>query len=107
MPDLVLDCFRLPVRPWSLFFAPRALVVLRDPRPDVAGGARVLAGAFELTPAEAQVALGLCEGHSRERIAAARGVSVETLRAQLKSIYLKTGCSREAELVLLLRAVLG
>ena len=34
------------------------------------------------------------------------GVSVETLRAQLKSIYLKTGCSRETELVLLLRALL-
>ncbi|MGZ8336478.1 MAG: helix-turn-helix transcriptional regulator [Allosphingosinicella sp.] len=106
VPDLVLDMFRLPARDWAMHFAARAIVVVRDPRPELSGGAKILAGAFGLTPAEAQVALGLCAGHGRERIAVTRGVSLETLRAQVKSIYLKTGCSREAELVLLLKALL-
>ena len=86
MPKLVLDLFALPPRDWALAFVPRVLVS---------------------TPAEAQVTLHLCEGHPRERIAQARGVSQETLKVQLKRIYHKTGCAREAELVVLINSLLG
>jgi len=107
MPDLVLDLFALPPREWALAFVPRVLVSIRDPRTNTRSGATVLADAFGLTPAEAQVTIHLCEGHPRERIAQARGVSQETLKVQLKRIYQKTGCAREAELVVLINNLLG
>ena len=106
VPEIVLDIFSLSERVWTFNFAPRVLVVVRDPGRSLRGGAGVLAATFGLTPAEAQIAVGLGEGRSREHIASGRGVSLETLRAQLKSIYHKTGCSRETELVLLVRALL-
>jgi DNA-binding CsgD family transcriptional regulator len=107
LPEVVLDLFRLPAREWALPFAPRALAVARDPKGAATGGKSVVAGAFGLTPAETELALGLAGGRPRDAIAAARGISMETLRAQLKSVYQKTGCSRETELVLLIRALLG
>ena len=106
VPEIVLDVFSLSQREWALNFAPRALVLVREPGRSLRGGEIVLAASFGLTQAETQVAVGLGEGRSRERIALDRGVSVETLRAQLKSIYQKTGCGRETELVLLVRALL-
>ena len=107
MPELVLDLYKLPPRDWALAFVPRVLVSIRDPRAKTRTGATVLADAFGLTPAETQVTLHLCEGHPRERIAQARGVSQETLKVQLKRIYHKTGCAREAELVVLINALIG
>ncbi len=107
MPWMVIDVFRLPRRDWAMHFAPKAIVVLRDRRVARNGDAQpVLAAAFGLTAAEAQVAGALAAGKSREAIAAMRGVSLETLRAQLKSLYQKTGCSRETELALLVRGLL-
>jgi DNA-binding CsgD family transcriptional regulator len=57
---------------------------------------------FMLTPAEVQVALGLAEGKTLAAIAKMRGVAVSTARGQLKSIFVKTGTHRQAELVALL-----
>lgn len=104
MPELILDLFRLPDREWSLPFAPRALLMMRDPRTIRRGAATELMSAFGLTCAEAEIAIALCSGSSRDDIAERRGVSLETLRSQLRSIYSKVGCSRETELVLLVKA---
>ena len=41
----------------------------------------------------------IASGQSRQQVAAARMVSAETLKVQLRSIYDKTGCGREAQLV--------
>jgi DNA-binding CsgD family transcriptional regulator len=106
VPNLTLDFFRLPERDWSTKFAPRAILVLRDRHAGHAHGAKVLAGTFGLTAAETEVAVALAAGSSREAIAATRNVSPETLRAQLKSLYLKTGCRRETELALLVTTLL-
>ena len=59
----------------------------------------MLVRAFRLTPAEADIAVRLAGGQSRKEIAAARGVTIETLKVQLRSIYDKTGCGRESQLV--------
>jgi DNA-binding CsgD family transcriptional regulator len=105
VPELVLDLFRLPSSDWQMHFAPRAMVVLRDPRQGLDRPSATLAGIYSLTVAEAEIALGLAGGQSRQEIAHGRGVTIETLRAQIKSIYQKTGCSREAELILLVKAL--
>lgn len=59
---------------------------------------------FCLTPAEAQIALGLADGETLAAIAETRGVSVSTARGQLKSVFAKTGTHRQAELITLLIA---
>lgn len=95
---IMLEFHPLPVRPWALPFAPRAIVVARVGEP-TERHVQLLIRAFRLTPAEADIAIRLAAGQSRKDIAVARGVSVETLKVQLRSIYDKTGCNRESQLV--------
>jgi DNA-binding CsgD family transcriptional regulator len=64
--------------------------------------AEVLQGLFDLTPSEARVARGISLAQSIEALAAAQGVSRETVRSQLKRVLMKTGLNRQAELVSLL-----
>lgn len=95
---MLLEVFALPCRTWDLPFAPRAIITARvgaltDDQ------ARALIGAFRLTRAEADIALRIASGATRPAIAAARGVTVETLKAQIRSLYEKTGCNRESQLV--------
>jgi DNA-binding NarL/FixJ family response regulator len=58
-----------------------------------------LAAALRILPSEARVVKGLVDGNSVESASAAAGVSVSTARTYLKSIYQKTGVTRQAELV--------
>jgi DNA-binding NarL/FixJ family response regulator len=87
------------MRPWSLGFAPAAIVTLRSPvRADQIDGS-VLADALGLTQAEGDVAAMVALGQNRQMIAAARNTSVQTVTTQLRSIFQKCGVRREAELV--------
>lgn len=54
---------------------------------------------FGLTQAEAQITAQLASGCSVECIADERGVSVDTVRAQMRSIFQKTGLHRQGELI--------
>ncbi len=97
---LVVDVLPLP-RPrgrWSLSLDARLIVVPRRPR-RTGATAGVLTAGYRLTPAEAAVALALAEGRPREEVAALRGVSVDTVRSQLKAIFQKMNVSREVDLV--------
>lgn len=64
--------------------------------------AEVLEALFDLTPTEARVARAIGQGEELKAVAAMRGVSPETVRAQLKSVLAKTGTRRQAELANLL-----
>lgn len=61
--------------------------------------AAAIAALFGLTPAEASLVAGLAAGSTLEQYAAQRGVSLGTVRGQLKQAQAKTGASRQAELV--------
>ena len=64
-----------------------------------------LASLFDLTPAEVRVAIAVVQGHDLKDVAKAHRTSIETVRSQLKSIYVKTDTHRQAQLVeLLLRS---
>ncbi len=65
----------------------------------------VLAGLFDLTPAESKVARQLAEGRTLRQIALANGVAYETVRSQLHSLSAKTGTHRQADLVRLVFAL--
>ena len=55
--------------------------------------------AFHLTQAEAQLASQLASGDPLDTICDRLGIAKETGRNQLKSVFAKTGTSRQAELV--------
>ncbi len=64
-----------------------------------AGFTDMLRGAFDLSPAEGEVIRALAEGAPLADIATARGRSIATIRAQIKSIMSKTETRSQAELV--------
>jgi DNA-binding CsgD family transcriptional regulator len=65
----------------------------------------VVATAFDLTPGEARVAVAAADGLSPESIASRHAVSIHTVRTQLRAVFAKTGTSRQAELVSLLASL--
>ncbi|WP_181705740.1 helix-turn-helix transcriptional regulator [Chthonobacter rhizosphaerae] len=65
-------------------------------------GSSLLQALFDLTRAEARVAKGIMEGKTPADLARTLGVSVDTVRTQLKSVFAKVGVSRQADLVRLL-----
>src|SRR5262249_61953262 len=85
-----------------------AIVLLPDLESNAAGPERrVLAAAFGMAPAEARLAAQIVAGETLPEIAQREGISRETLRSRLKSIFEKTGTSRQSELVLLLAKLIG
>jgi DNA-binding CsgD family transcriptional regulator len=64
--------------------------------------AELIQSLFDLTPAEARVARAMAGGASVEEIARSAGVSVNTVRTQVRILMAKTGCHRQAEVVGLL-----
>jgi DNA-binding CsgD family transcriptional regulator len=67
--------------------------------------AELLQGLLDLTPAEARIAREIGQAQSIKAIAAAHHVSEHTVRNQLKSIFAKTGTSRQIELSRLLSGI--
>jgi len=54
---------------------------------------------YGLTKAEARLASALAMGHSLNEVCNFYRISIHTARSQLKTVFDKTGCSRQAELV--------
>lgn len=78
---------------------PVALLTIAEPSgPDEPFG-QAAAEAHSLTPAETALALALCRGLTLAAAAAERGVSINTARNQLKSIFEKVGVNSQAQLV--------
>lgn len=61
--------------------------------------AAMLRSRFGLSLAEAEIAIAITDGADLRAVAAARGVSIQTVRSQLKSIFRKTGATSQARLV--------
>ena len=56
---------------------------------------------FKLTPAEVKLVTALAEGVSLAEFSERGAISIHTARNQLKSVFWKTGTSRQSELVAL------
>ncbi len=76
-----------------------ACVFISDPNAREICGAEVLELIYSLTGAEAELVALLAEGRSLEEVAAARGVTMNTVRSQLKQVFSKTETSRQGELL--------
>ncbi len=106
-PLFVLNIAVIPPGRSGLFSHPRLLVLVRTGRGDMTEAARLLNIVYGLTEAEAVVATLVAMGEARETIAAQRGVSLATVRSQLKTIFAKLGVTREGELVATLAPLLA
>ncbi len=104
---IFLEGFRLPVHAWSLGALPHAILLHRAPQRDRAGIASLLGLLYRLSAAEADIAIRLFNGDSRDEICAVRGVTGETLRGQIKAIYAKTSADNEAGLMRTLAAIMS
>ncbi|MCP1168327.1 helix-turn-helix transcriptional regulator [Limimaricola litoreus] len=92
------------IAPIEIALAPeRAVAALILTTPSRGGGMadEDLQALFDLTPAESMVLRQLCAGLSTSEVAALRGVSQNTVRNQICSLFDKTGTRRQAELVAL------
>jgi DNA-binding CsgD family transcriptional regulator len=79
-----------------------AVAFVLDPLRRERPAQEVLRALYGLTPAECRVALLLGDGHAPGKIAGMVGVSDNTVRSQIKSIFSKTGVKRQGELIRLL-----
>jgi DNA-binding CsgD family transcriptional regulator len=85
------NCTRLPP-------AAVAAVSIGAP-PDAQDGADAMAAAFGLTPAETRLLASLFAGRTLNETAATLGITRATSKTHLEHIFLKTGVTRQAELM--------
>ena len=78
---------------------PELILLLRGPVRDCVPSQSRLIEKFRVTPAEAKLIAHLVDGLTLTAAAGALGVSRNTARAQLSSIFTKTGVNRQNQLV--------
>ncbi|CAB1370808.1 helix-turn-helix transcriptional regulator [Denitratisoma oestradiolicum] len=81
---------------------PSVVLFIRDPDINAAPSLTVLKQLFGFTNAEANLALMLASGLSLDEAATEVGIRKNTVRAYLRSIFLKTGATRQTTLVRLI-----
>ena len=86
----------------DIFAGAAALMVMTPVVPARVPGAELLQGLFDLSAAEARIARGIAGGRTLAELADRGGVSVTTVRTQIKAVFGKTGVARQVDLVRLL-----
>jgi DNA-binding CsgD family transcriptional regulator len=76
-----------------------ASVVIGNPDAGHAFTPEVLQSLYELTPAESELLGMLADGKSLTDAADTRGVTLNTVRSQLKQVFAKTDTNRQAQLI--------
>jgi DNA-binding CsgD family transcriptional regulator len=102
-------------RPYSILVAPMpsprfdlgtravaAIILISDPDAEIATAPRMLQQLYGLSAAEARLVDALLNGKRFEEAADEFGISLNTAKTQLKSIFRKTDTSRQAELLKLI-----
>ena len=84
---------------------PRAIVFLNDSAESPRIEPELLMELYRLSPAEARLAVTLSEGDELAEAAQRHGISPNTAKSQLQSIYAKTGTDNRARLTKLLLAL--
>ena len=85
---------------------PHMIVFINEPERSYEIDTRILMSLYSLTKAEVALSKLLAEGANLDQAAAELGIARNTARAQLRSIFAKTGVSRQSMLVsLILKSV--
>ena len=77
----------------------KAIVFVADPERGHGSTTDALESLYHLTRAEADLVRLIAEGRSLEDVASERGVTINTVRSQLKQVFSKTDTNRQGELV--------
>ncbi len=88
-------------RDWQ---TPLALVLVMEAGKNLSA-LQLMGQLYDLSPAELRVASALLSGKAPEEYAQEAGVTLNTVRSQLKNLFSKTGTHRQSELVALLSKV--
>lgn len=75
-----------------------AMALIEDPDDEMRQNPETLMALFDLTPAETRISLLVASGMSAVDIASQHGISYETVRSHIRSIFQKTGTGRQSEL---------
>lgn len=78
---------------------PSVAVLIRDPERKSQASREMILRLFDLTPAEASVAILLANGETLDEAATALNIRKNTARAHLRSIFSKIGVTRQTTLV--------
>jgi DNA-binding CsgD family transcriptional regulator len=81
------------------------LITLGDPQADISMTAESLQTLFGFTIAEARVTIGISQGKTPEEISEDMGVSINTVRSQIRQAFEKTGSCRQIGLVRIVTAL--
>jgi len=94
----------LTTSPLSAF---HAILVITDTDAVNSAATSTFRDVFDLTPAESRLAAAIATGKDLETFAIERQLSRQTLRTQLRSIFLKTGTNRQAQLAVMLSTLIS
>ncbi len=98
-PWLLIEAMPVSAASTAIFDGYRAILVISDLTSKTVTDAALLAQVFDLTSAEARLAVAICDGCDLATAARNFGISRQTIRSQLKAVFAKTGARRQAELV--------
>lgn len=101
-PPFIAHVLPLRLSGLDLFAGAVSIVFLTKLAEQRSPGPELLRALFDLTPAEARIASLLIDGQSVDEISKLQSVSLNTVRTQLKSVFMKTGVDRQVDLVRLL-----
>jgi DNA-binding CsgD family transcriptional regulator len=97
----------LPSSPNRGQHGPAALLLISAPEQSTPTDAKLLQALLDLTPMEARLTAAIVEGRTVKEFAEESGVSMNTARTHLKSVFAKTGVSRQAALVRFVLTFMG
>jgi DNA-binding CsgD family transcriptional regulator len=80
-----------------------AVILISDPEADSGALREILRRLYQLSDREAEFAVRIAEGERLEEAARHAGVTYQTARSYLKSIFMKLGVNRQADLVSLVQ----
>ncbi|MGZ3218176.1 helix-turn-helix transcriptional regulator [Paracoccus sp. T5] len=83
----------------EIFGGMDCVIRLTDPARSLEDAAQAFCRMHRLSGAEACIVAALVGGLSIDQIAASRHTSTDTVRTQLKNIYLKSGCHRQSDIM--------
>lgn len=104
-PSMILHLLPIRRSAHDIFGQSFALLFAMPVAQARAPSADIMRQLFDLTPAEARIAQRLAAGMTLDEAAEANGVSLNTVRNQLRRVMEKTGCTRQSELTALLANV--
>ena len=78
---------------------PYLTVLIQDPERNLEISVRTLMNLYQLTMSEATIAILLAEGHTTDEVADELDIKKNTVRAHLRSMFVKMGVTQQSMLV--------